>query len=252
MLSKSPFYWQMTKKYIVAMAYVFSDVHIQRFDDAGAVQKDIKVPITYAGKSKLFQKLQREPEIDRKVSTVLPRISFLITSIQPDPSRRLNNLNTIPTSADMEESDFLYQGQPWNFQFSLTAWGKYMEDVLQMVEQIAVFFKPDLALTVKEISTLNVERNIQITLEDVSMDIAEELAVEDNRSFMADFTFLLKGWLYPPVVTNNEIIKEINIKFSDMDSGSDIVNIQHLWNEINQEIDTTKTIYDGSGPLWDD
>jgi hypothetical protein len=235
----------MMKKYIVAFSYVFSDLHVQRFDEFGAVQKDIKVPLTYAGKSKLFQKLQRESEIDRKISTMLPRISFIITSLMPDPSRRLNNLNVIPTSADMEESDFLYQGQPWNFQFNLTAWGKYMEDVLMMTEQIAVFFRPDLALTVKEISSLNVERNITITLEDVTLEIQEEIAAEENRQFMADFSFLMKGWLYPPVSTNTEIIKEINVKYLDMDSGSEIMNVQQIWNEINEEIDKTITLYEG-------
>jgi hypothetical protein len=209
------------------------------------VQKDIKVPVTYAGKSKLFQKLQRETEIDRNISTVLPRISFIITSLMPDPSRRLNNLNTIPTTGDIEETDFLYQGQPWNFQFNMTAWGKYMEDVLMMVEQIAVFFKPDLVIAVKEISSLNVERNIQITLEDVTLEIQEEIAAEENRSFMSDFSFLVKGWLYPPVNMNDEIIKEINVKYLDMDTESEIMNVQQIWNEITEEIDTTKTIYEG-------
>jgi hypothetical protein len=245
MLSKSPFYWNMIKKYIVAFSYVMSDIHVQRFDEFGSVQKDIKVPLTYAGKSKLFQKLQRDPDVDRMISTVLPRISFIVTSLMPDESRRLNNLNIIPTSGDVEETDFLYQGQPWNFTFNMTAWGKYMEDVLMMVEQIAVFFKPDLSITVKEISSLNVERNIQIILEDVTLEIQEEIAAEENRSFMADFTFLMKGWLYPSVSMNDEIIKEINVKYLDMDTESEIMNVQQIWNEITEEIDTTKTIYEG-------
>jgi hypothetical protein len=127
----------------------------------------------------------------------------------------------------------------------MTAWGKYMEDVLMMVEQIAVFFKPDLVIAVKEISSLNVERNIQITLEDVTLEIQEEIAAEENRSFMSDFSFLVKGWLYPPVNMNDEIIKEINVKYLDMDTESEIMNVQQIWNEITEEIDTTKTIYEG-------
>lgn len=239
MLSQDHFYWNMTRKYIVAFAYIFSDVHIQRVDESGTLQKDIKVPITYAGKKKIYQVLQRNSTLKNKVSVVLPRISFLITSLAPDSQRKTNNLNEIDIENDGITHKFLYSPVPYDFNIDLIAWAKNMDDLLQITEQIAVFFKPGYSIEVKEIPALNLQRKINIILNDVSLDIETDLDQETDRTVMANFGFTLKGYLYPPL-TEVDVIEIINTKIAEYDNEDHAyANIEQIYSELTQEITET-------------
>lgn len=239
MLSQDHFYWNMTRHYIVAFSYIFSDIHVQRVDNLGALQKDIKVPITYAGKKKIYQILQRNPKMKTKVSVVLPRISFLITDLNPDSSRKVNNLIEIDIENDNITDKFMYSPVPYNFNIDLVAWAKNMDDLLQIVEQIAVFFKPGYTITVKEIAELDIERNINIILNDVNLEIDSDLDEETDRTVMANFSFTLKGFLYPPI-TEKGVIEIINTKIAEYDNEDHAyANINQVFSELTEEITET-------------
>lgn len=234
MLSHSHFYWNMTRKYIIAFNHIFSDIHVLRENSAGEVEKDILVKTTYAGKRKFANMLQRT---NKQVSVVLPRISFLITGFTPDNTRRLNNSNTIST----DSGEFFYSPEPYDFNVDLVIWAKNMDDILQIVEQSVVFFKPQYTIKVKEIPSLNIERNITISLNSVDFDNDLEYDEETDRTLMANMNFTLKGFLYPPISDSN-IIDIINVQFRDQNNENPLSNINHVWNVLTSEIDTVKTI----------
>lgn len=241
MLSQDHFYWEMIKKYIVAFYHLFEDVHVLRTDKSGEIVKDIKVPVSYTTKQKLFYILQRygtdgsrddDIKVGGRISTTLPRMSYQITGLAPDPSRKESQLNEIPISYGNGTEDFMYSPVPYNFTIAFSIWAEYQDDLMQIIEQVGTFFRPDHTFFVEEIPEFNIQRNISIILNGVNLDITNEFADEQDRTVMADFDFTLKGYLYPPI-SNGEIIKIINVRFTDYtDRCLDFANINHTFNEI--------------------
>ena len=238
MLSNDAFYWGMTKKYIVAFNHIINDIHVIRQDVDGNTVKDIKCPVTYATKSKLFYYLQRNENIGSKISTFLPRISFVITGLEFDMTRKINNLNETDIQTANGTQTFQYIGVPYNFNISMNIWSVYMHDLLQIIEQMATFFKPDFSMTVNEIPEFNIQKNIPVVLNSIELDIENEFEEED-RVLMANADFTLKGYLYPPV-TDSKIIEHMRIKVIDdtLDDNKPMETILIDWDRINDEITT--------------
>jgi len=239
MLNKEHWYFNTIKTYIIAMSHIFSDVHVNRLDSDGVVVKDIKVPMTYAGKTKLFYKLQRDSEIDKKISTILPRISFLFDSMKRDSTRSTVYSNTLTITTDGITEDFQYNPIPYDFNFSATIWSKYTDDILQIIEQLCSFFDPDFTVTVHEIPSLNITKDISIMLNDINVQTENEFDDED-RIMTADLDLTLKGYIYKPI-TNENVIKHIIVNMNNMDTQEILETIEHIWNDINQDIDTIIT-----------
>jgi hypothetical protein len=232
MLSQDHFYWEMTKKYIVAFYHLFDDVHVIRTDKNGQVIKDILVPCSYVGKQKMFYLLQRKEDVGGRISTTLPRMSFLITGLAPDPSRKESQLNEIPIEYHQGDEDYMYSPVPFNFTISFSVWAEYQDDILQIIEQVGTFFRPDHTFYVEEIPELDIRRNISIVLNGMNLDIVNEFGDEEDRNITADMDFTLKGYLYPPI-SNAEIIKIINVRFTDYnDRCLDLANVNHTFDEI--------------------
>lgn len=233
MLSQNHFYWEMVKKYIVAFHHLFNDIHVFRRDGDDKIVKDIIVPCSYVAKSKLFYLLQRKDDVGSRISTTLPRMSFLITGLTPDVGRKEPSLNEIPI--DYQNNDierFMYSPVPYNFQIAFSIWAEYQDDLMQIVEQVGTFFRPDYTFFVEEIPELGIRRNISIVLNQMNLDIANEFGDEVDRTITADIDFTIKGYLYPPI-KDADIIKIINIRFTDFnDRCLDIANINHTFNEI--------------------
>lgn len=232
MLSQDHFYWEMIKKYVVAFHHLFSDVHVLRRDKGDNIIKNITVPCSYVAKSKLFYLLQRKETVGGRVSTTLPRMSFLITGITPDLARKEPNLNEIPITLDGDTESFMYAPVPYNFTIQFSGWAEYQDDLMQMIEQIGTFFRPDHTFFVEEIPELGIRRNISIVLNAMNLDIANEFQDEEDRMLTFDIDFTLKGYLYPPISDAN-IIKIINVRFTDYnDRCLDLANINHTFDEI--------------------
>ena len=232
MLSQQPFYWEMIKKYIVAFHQLFADVHVLRRDKNYEIIKDITVPCSYVAKQKLFYLLQRKEEVGNRISTVLPRMSFQITGITPDVARKEPQLNEIPIAIDGDTESFMYAPVPYNFQFAFSIWAEYQDDLMQIIEQIGTFFRPDHTFFVEEIQELGIQRNISIVLNAMNLDINNEFGEDEDRTVMADIDFTLKGYLYPPI-SDASLIKVINVRFTDFnDRCLDLANINHTFNEI--------------------
>ena len=239
MLSQNHFYWNMTKKYIIAFAHIFSDIHIIRTNSAGEAVKDITVPITYAGKRKIYSFLSRDSEYSSKISTVLPRMSFIISGMHPDAERKTSPLEVIKYEAsDGSSESYQANAVPYNFDIEMVIWTKNMDDLLQVVEQAVVFFNPHYVITVKEIEELGIERNITVFLNETTFDISQDLTDTTDRTILATMNFTLKGFLYPPI-KDATIIKTIGMKFVDSRSDVAVANITEVWNELTENVDVT-------------
>lgn len=240
MLGKDHFYFDTIKTYIIAMSHIFDNIHVIRSDSAGIDVKNIKVPLTYSGKTKLFYKLQQDQ--DRNVSTILPRISFMFDRMERDSERSTLYSNTIKfISEDGINEEFQYNPISYNFHFSASIWTKYADDIFQMIEQISSFFDPDFCITVQEIPALNITKNISILLNDIDLQVDNDFE-EDDRIITADLTFTLKGFIYKPI-SSSSLIRHIKVNMRDdnTDAKDVVETIEHRWNALTSEIDTTIT-----------
>jgi hypothetical protein len=137
-----------------------------------------------------------------------------------------------------DTEDLIYAPVPYNFTVSLSVWSEYTDDMMQIIEQIAPFFKPDFTMLVEEIDELDIRRNISTVLNGVTLDVANEFQDEQNRIVAADFDFTIKGYMYPPI-SDAHIIKMINIRFTDWDDRClDLAEINHTFHEMNYNLES--------------
>lgn len=240
MLNKEFFYYNSIKNYIIAISHLVSDIHVVRSDSSGTEIKNIKVPLTYAGKTKLYYKLQQDQ--DRNISTILPRISFIFNSMERNSNRSTSYSNIINFTDDIgEEQSFFYNPIPFDFNFTISIWSKYIDDLHQMIEQIASFFDPDFSVTVHEIPVLNITKDISIVLRNIDVQTDNEFD-DDDRVMTADLEVVLHGYIYKPI-SNSALIQHIKVNMIDDNTEAKEIleTIEHTWNEITQEIDTTIT-----------
>lgn len=197
----------VTKQYVVAFAKPFSDIHIKRLNEDYEEIKDIKVPLVYATKSKLSYLLQREASAD-SASLVLPVIGFSIIGMQYNGQRKLCSLNTI----DVGNDQYVYEGVPYDYNFSLSIKSKFQDDLYQILEQILYKFKPDISLEVKEVPELGITRDVTISLDSIAFDLNSEMDNETNRTLSIDLDFTLQGMVYPSP-RDSKIIYDIFVNF---------------------------------------
>jgi hypothetical protein len=228
------FYNGTTKTYIVAFAKIFSDIHVHRVDAQDAVVKDIKVPLVYASKNKISYELQKVTETGA-ASIVLPIIGFNIEGMAFSPQRKLNSLNSLCVDTDRS----MYEGVPYDYTMIVNIRTKYQDDLYQILEQVLYYFKPDIALDVKELSHPLFARDVQVTLNGISFEneIEMDQAEESQREFVASLDLVLKGYVYPNDTVDN-IIEHIDVNFIDK-LNVEIANISHDF--VDPDIITTIT-----------
>ena len=215
------FYHATTRKLIVAFASVFNNIHVQRKD--GANITDIKVPIAYESQKKYLARLIKDTKKNRQV----PRMGFIMNGMDIDLTRAGNQMNvyTYDHGTDTNKAAKHFSPIPYNFNFTLDIYVDYMDDGLQIIEQIVPYFQPDFNVVIEEVPVLNIERDVSISLESVTMTDEFEGDFGEHRIVNWTLEFVMKGHMYPPI-TDGEVIKEIsmNYKFADAEGDFDLSN----------------------------
>ena len=88
------YYGGYLRKIVVAFGTLFNNVYITHPEDG--TDKTIRVPLTYAPKEKFVRRWLEESSISdtTKVGIRLPQMSFVLSRIAIDPSRRRNKVNS--------------------------------------------------------------------------------------------------------------------------------------------------------------
>lgn len=195
------FYHGTIRRYVVLFGTLFNGLYINRPDATHNQIKTIKVPVSYGPKEKVLARLTADPGLNRKVSIVLPRISFEITDIQYDGSRKLNTIGK-RYKKDSENPNKLYTQYnpvPYNIAFSLSVIVKNTDDGTRIVEQILPFFTPEWVATVNLIPDMDISMDIPIVLNDVKTTDTYEGSFEAARTITWDMSFTVKGYLFGPI-----------------------------------------------------
>ena len=90
------FYNKNIRNIVILFGTVFNDISVRRTTSTGVIQEEIKIPIAYGPSEKFLVRLRQATDISKgKVGLTLPRMSFEFTSINYDPTRKLQSTKKI-------------------------------------------------------------------------------------------------------------------------------------------------------------
>ena len=205
------FYNESMRRMTIAFGQLFNKIQVRRKDSSGNVVQSIAVPLAYAPKEKFLVRLDQQPNLDeREMAITLPRMSFEISTIAYDPSRKLNRIQkfkSVKTSAEGKILDYNYMPVPYNISYNLNIYTATAESGLQIVEQILPFFQPDYTVTVNAIPELNIKRDVPIVLNNVTYDDSYNGDFTTRRAVIYTLGFTAKTYLFGPAQTQ-KVIKQ--------------------------------------------
>lgn len=206
----SHFYNSLIRKYVILFGSIFNDIYIDRIAADGTVQRTLKIPLQYGPKERYLARYRQNPDLLREVSMVFPRMAFEITSINYDPTRKLNTIGKIPNiNSNPNVLDTQYNPVAYNFDITLSIISRNTEDALRIVEQIIPYFTPQWTETLSLIEGMNINMDIPIILKNIQTIDTYSSNFEDKEWIVWDLTFTLKGYLYGPTRTKSLIKQSI-------------------------------------------
>jgi len=199
------FYHQTSRKMVVAFGSLFNNIEVRRTDSSDAVTEVVKIPLSYGPKDKMLVRISQDPSLNPKVALTVPRMGFELTSMTYDGARKLNTMgrNVKKGTTGLKKQ---FNPVPYNWDFSLYVFVKNAEDGTQILEQILPFFTPDFTVTMTLISGMTVKMDIPLVLNSVTSEDSYEGDFASRRSIIWTLSFLMKGFLYPSVTDNAQVI----------------------------------------------
>lgn len=194
---------------------LFNDIKIKHKDNAGDDFSILTVPIAYGPVQKFLARIEQVPDLKKRVAITLPRMSFEMTGIQYDSSRKSSTMQTFKTiDKSNNELTKVFMPVPYNVNIRLSIMSKLNEDALQIVEQIVPYFQPHFNLTVDLVSSIGEKRDIPMILERITMDDQYEGDFTTRRILIYTLDFTAKTYLFGPVGNGNEaLIKQVQVDY---------------------------------------
>jgi len=210
MLSHGHFYHGTVRNSIIVFGKLFNSIYIKRDNPDGSANQLVKVPITYGPKEKWLVRTEMDPELNRPVEIVLPRMTFEITDFQYDTTRKLHSLNKLvvedPLTNTKRREQFV--PVPYNLSVQLYVLSKTQEDALQIVEQILPFFTPHYNVTVNLDPEMGYSYDVPTVLNSVSLTDDYDGQFETKRTVIYTLTFTMKTQMFGPI-QNTSVITQV-------------------------------------------
>lgn len=215
MLNGNVFYHGSIRKSIVAFGKLFSNIYIDRKQDdsvGGDTVQRLHVPIAYAPKEKWLVRIDEDPTLENQVYTTLPRMSFEVTGMVYDSTRKINRMNAISKYIDEtpQSKKRVFTPVPYNLDVTLYILAKTQEDALQIVEQILPTFTPEYTMALNVLPEMDQVQDLSINLSSVSVQDDYDGDFQTRRFVTYTLTFILKTNIYGPVVSRG-VIKDVQI-----------------------------------------
>jgi hypothetical protein len=205
------YYHQIIRKTIIAFGTLFNQIYIKHKDANDNDYSELRVPLAYGPTQKFLARIEQQANLNKPVAITLPRLSFEMTSIQYDPTRKTNPTQTFKAS-DGTNLKKVYLPVPYNISFQLNLMSKLQDDALQVVEQILPFFQPAFNLTIDLVDSIGEKRDIPVTLDNVSFVDDYEGDFSTRRVLIYTFNFTAKTYLFGPVAqTTDGLIRKVQV-----------------------------------------
>lgn len=217
------FYHGTVRKVVIGFATLFNNVYVSRRDGNGQEIERIKVPIAYGPQQKFLRRLDRiGTSFDQqavRLENYLPRMSFEISQLQYDSSRKLNSaqrtVGYYPT--DKSKLKSRWERVPYNMTMSLSVMTKGMDDCLQIVEQILPYFTPEYVFTIRALQYTDEDVDIPIVFSSLSLADGDDGSQGDYATRKVNFAtlqFVAKMYLYGPI-KEEKLIMDADVSIFD-------------------------------------
>ena len=133
------YYHEIIRKTIIAFGTTFNALEIKHKEQDGAAFSEMNVPLSYGPAQKFLARLEQQADLNKPVQITLPRMSFEMTNIAYDSTRKAGVTQTFKAS-DGTNLKKVYMPVPYNIGFELNIFTKLNDDALQIVEQILPYF----------------------------------------------------------------------------------------------------------------
>jgi len=204
------FYNEGLRKLTVAFGTIFNDIQVKKTDADGKQVQSITVPLAYAPKEKFIVRLDQQKDLqDREFAIVLPRMSFEISGIAYDPTRKLSRVQKYRTTKSNTNTgvNYNYTPVPYNISYTLNVFTATAENGLQIVEQILPYFQPDYTVTLNLLPELDIKRDVPIVLNTVTYEDSYTGNFEQRRAVIYTLNFTAKTYLFGPASAGKVILK---------------------------------------------
>jgi hypothetical protein len=220
MLGNAHFYNRTIRKVVVAFGTMFNDIQLQRYNKDGTRAYEIfKVPLSYGSKEKYLTRITSDPDLTKSIATTVPRMSFELTGMSYDTSRKLpTTIRNFSANNSTTGLQTQYLPVPYDFEFSMSIYVRNTEDGTQILEQILPFFTPDFNVTVNFIPGMDHKYDMPVKLNSVNTTTDYEGDLMSTRLIMWDLTFTAKAYIWPPVQSGKIIRQTTENIYINVDS----------------------------------
>ena len=216
------FYHEIIRKTVIAFGTLFNDIHVRHDDQAGNPISDIKVPVAYGPRQKFLARIQQQPELNKATQITLPRMSFEITNISYDSSRKAGITQTFkaPNKDNNDKLTKVFMPVPYNLGFELNILVKLQDDGLQILEQILPFFQPAFTLSIDLVKSIGEKRDVPMVLNNISQQDDYEGDFSTRRALIYTLSFTAKTFMFGHISNTPEgLIRKVQLDYySDSDT----------------------------------
>ncbi|CAB4133480.1 tail sheath stabilizer and completion protein [uncultured Caudovirales phage] len=216
-------YNRIIRKIVTGFGSLFDNITLVRYNTDETEQERVLVPLAYATKERYIMRLQEDPTLDKRVQITLPRMSFEMTGLSYDSSRKQNtNMKSFAQTANGVKSQ--YNPVPYNFQFSLYLYVRNIEDGMQIIEHILPFFTPDYTIKLNLIPEMCIVKEIPVVLDSSNYEVTYEGPRDDDtRMVIWTLNFTVKGFIFGATSASSIIKDSITNIFNGNMTNSEII-----------------------------
>ena len=210
------FYHEIIRKTVIAFGTLFNDIHVRHQDQAGNDISDIKVPVAYGPKQKFLARVTQQAELNKATQITLPRMSFEISNISYDATRKAGITQTFKAadSTDGGKMKKVFMPVPYNLGFELNILVKLQDDGLQILEQILPFFQPGFTLSIDLVKSIGEKRDIPMILNSISQTDDYEGDFSTRRALIYTLSFTAKTFMFGHIAKTPEgLIRKVQVDY---------------------------------------
>lgn len=202
-------YNRIIRKLVVGFGNLFNEITMVRYNPDLTEAERFLVPIAYASKEHYVQRLEADYNLDKKVQMTLPRLSFEMTGLRYDASRKQNtNIKNYHQGTNGVVGQ--YNPVPYDLDFNLYLYVRNIEDGTQVIEHIIPYFTPDYTIKLNMIPEMGMIKEVPIRLNDVQQEVTYEGdRSSDPRIIIWTLSFTVKANFYGPVSSAGVITHSI-------------------------------------------
>lgn len=210
------FYHEIIRKTVIAFGTLFNDIYVRHDDQAGNVISELKVPVAYGPRQKFLARIQQQPDLNKAVQITLPRMSFEITNISYDASRKAGITQTFkaPNKDNDDKLTKVFMPVPYNIGFELNILCKLQDDGLQILEQILPFFQPAFTLSIDLVKSIGEKRDIPMVLNSINQQDDYEGDFSTRRALIYTLAFTAKSFMFGHISNTPEgLIRKVQLDY---------------------------------------